>query len=393
MILLMLALGVLAGDDEEKLKSEIRDLRRELRRTLDRLDELERKVAALDKRRPSQEEKRTPPKQDPLDEPAKWNELTVGKGVKFELYGFLRLDAIYDDSRPNNSQIISSVRSEDPAAPSSIGADSGDDDLTIHPRLTRLGIDFDGPKVDPLGGAKLDGKFEIDFYNLVSGTITSNSREFIRMRHAWLKLAWERFSVLAGQREDVISPIFPVVNPDFTMWGAGNLGDRRPQIRPEWSNGTFTATGMIGLTGADDGQDADGDGILDGEDSSLPTLQARFGLSIDGWVEKQRIAAGAWGHWAREETSLTLAGERKFDSWAFGLDLTLPILANLWFKGELWTGSNLDDVRGGILQGINATTGDEIASTGGWAELGWKPLDWYAVSLGFAIDDPVSDDL
>ncbi|MBI2901858.1 MAG: hypothetical protein HYY17_16865, partial [Planctomycetes bacterium] len=41
----------------------------------------------------------------------------------------------------------------------------------------------------------------------------------------------------------------------------------------------------------------------------------------------------------------------------------------------------------------NATTGDEIASTGGWAELGWKPLDWYAVSLGFAIDDPVSDDL
>ena len=33
----------------------------------------------------------------------KGNELTVGKS-KFKLYGFLRLDAIYDDSRSNNTQ-------------------------------------------------------------------------------------------------------------------------------------------------------------------------------------------------------------------------------------------------------------------------------------------------
>jgi hypothetical protein len=34
----------------------------------------------------------------------KWNELSLGKS-KFKLYGFLRLDAIYDDSRPSNTQV------------------------------------------------------------------------------------------------------------------------------------------------------------------------------------------------------------------------------------------------------------------------------------------------
>lgn len=334
---------------------------------------------------------------DPLNEPAKWNELTLGKNAKLTFYGFLRLDVILDDSRPDNSQVIGFVKSEDPAADAALRAPKNDGDFTMHPRLTRFGIDFDGPTIEPLGNAKITGKLEIDFYNLLPSTVgpTSNSREFVRMRHAWAKLSWEQFSLLAGQREDVIAPIFPIVNGDLVMWGAGNLGDRRPQIRLEGSNGTFTATGMLGLTGADDARDLDANGILDGEDSGLPTVQARLGLAVDGWVEKQKIAGGVWGHWAKEELATPLAGtsEDEFTSWALGFDLTLPILDNVWLKGELWTGQNLDDVRGGIFQGVNGSTGKEIDSTGGWVEIGWKAMDWYALTLGASFDDPDDKDL
>jgi len=325
--------------------------------------------------------------QDPL------NELTLGKNAKLAFYGFLRLDVLLDDSRPNHAQVIHSVRSEDPAAPASIGAKKNDGDFTMHPRLTRFGIDFDGPTIEPLGDAKVTAKLEIDFYNLLPSGITSNSREFIRMRHAWLKLGWEHFALYAGQWEDLIAPIFPIVNSDLVMWGAGNLGDRRPQIRPEWTNGLFTLAAMIGLTGADDGQDLDADGVLDGEDSGLPTVQARVGLSIDGWVEKQKTVVGVWGHWAEEEVATPIAGTEEFTSHAIGADLTLPLLNNLWLKGEIWMGQNLDDVRGGAFQGINSSTGQEIDAYGGWVELGWKPIDVYAVTLGASFDNPDDEDL
>lgn len=312
---------------------------------------------------------------------------TIGSVVK--VYGFLRLDAIYDDSRPNDTQVIAYVRSEDSSAGPAIGAKKNDEDLTIHGRLTRLGLDFDGGKVTVIDEAALTGKLEFDFYNLPS----SDSRAAVRMRHAWLKLNWGEFSLLAGQREDVIAPIFPIVNADLVMWGAGNLGDRRPQIRPEWSDGTFTVTGMVGLTGANDQADIDSDGFLDGEDSGLPTLQLRLGASFNGWVEKKKFTVGVWGHRAWEETSTPIAGKDEFDSTAVGIDFTLPILTNLWLKGEAWRGKNVDDVRGGIFQGINSTTGDEVASEGGFVELGWQPLSWYSPSIGFSMDNPDHDDL
>ena len=83
----------------------------------------------------------------------------------------------------------------------------------------------------------------------------------IRMRHAYTKLAWGDFNVLAGQTADVISPIWPIVNADLVMWGAGNLGDRRPQLRPEWTpaigDSRLIVQGEVGLTGAQDGSDID----------------------------------------------------------------------------------------------------------------------------------------
>jgi hypothetical protein len=177
------------------------------------------------------------------------------------------------------------------------------DDFTLHPRLTRFGIDFQGSTAPLLGGANTGGKLEVDFYNLPS----SESRNAPRIRHAYLKLGWDELSLLAGQTSDVISPIFPIVNPDFVMWGAGNLGDRRPQLRAEYvpqvGKAKFILQSEAGLTGADDAQDLDpavAGAFRDGETSGRPTLQGRAAVAMPLWT-KQSAELGLWAHRAWEK--------------------------------------------------------------------------------------------
>lgn len=343
------------------------------------------------------------PRLDPekKEEPSPaWKDL-ISAGNRFKLYGFARLDLQHDDSRPNNTQTIGWILSEDPTAPATVGAGGPNrSDFTMHPRLTRLGVDFDGGTLDSLGGPKITGKVEIDFFNNgLAGQ--SESRSALRMRHAWLKLAWDRFSVLAGQTNDVISPLFPIVNADLVMWGAGNLGDRRPQLRFEYAPpanevGTI-AQAEVGLTGADDNQDLDspgtfGAGFRDGETSGLPTLQARFAQRFALGDAKPEV--GIWAHRAWEHPDTTFAGEDRFDSEAFGVDVSLPIYKDVvGFKGEWWTGKNVDDVRGGIFQGVNKTTGEEIESKGGFAELSYKVCDRMTAYVGFSNDNPDNADV
>lgn len=330
-----------------------------------------------------------PSKENDLEKRVEALEKRLGE-FNFRLYGFARLDVIYDDSRMNNTQVPIQVLSEDPTAPPAIRAKENDEDMTIHPKLTRLGIDVTGPAVAALGDARLSGKVEIDFYNATA----SDSREAVRMRHAYVRLSWPTVEVYAGQREDLISPLFPTVNNDMVNWNAGNLGDRRPQLRVEWRPAPpYLVSLMAGQTGAVDNQNLMNLGIKDGEDAGVPTLQARVAYQRELFVEKQPFVLGVWGHWAKEETEALVGGEDEFTSEAFGADLTLPLTPELWLKAEVWTGRNLDDVRGGIGQGINATTGEEIESRGGWVEVGYKVIPEWTVVAGASLDSPEDGDL
>lgn len=329
------------------------------------------------------------------DAPVKWNELTLGVS-KIRFYGFLRLDAFYDDSRPSNTHTIGWIRSEDPAAPAAIGARDDAETFTMHPRLTRFGFDLDGPTIEPLGDAKVTGKLEIDFYNNGLAGQTE-SRQAVRMRHAYVKLGWGATSLLAGQTTDLISPLFPTVNNDLVMWGAGNLGDRRPQIRlehqPAIGESRLILQGAVGLTGAQDNADLDTNTYRDGETSGKPTLQGRVAWRAPVW-QKQSLEVGVFGHHAWEKTDTALAGQRKFDSIAYGIDAMLPLYQDLvWIKGELWQGENADDVRGGIFQGVNATLGREIDTHGGWVEVGGKVHQRVSLHAGYSWDNPENSDL
>lgn len=331
------------------------------------------------------------------DQGLTWSDL-VGSKSEFKIYGFIRLDTAFDDSRTNDPQIPFAVLSEDPnppkGVPPGIVADEDDEEFTMHARLTRLGMSLSCPPVDGLGNPELDGKIEIDFYNI--GLPDSDSRSAIRMRLAYLRLTWDNWSLLAGQDWDVISPLYPIVNNDLLMWGAGNLGDRRPQITV--SNTTEIGAGEliselgIALTGAVGGSTVFG-GLRSGENSGRPMVHARVGYHGET-AAGGAYQLGLWGHNSEEEFDATGAGEESFDSNSVGLDFRAPLYSDrLWVQGEYWHGENLRDVRGGILQGVNPTTGEEIEAHGGFVEVGYKAGEHLTLYGGYSMDDPDDDDL
>ena len=327
----------------------------------------------------------SPSSQTDKNQPIRWSEL-LGEGNKIKLYGFLRLDMDFDRQHPNNTQIPFFITSPDVRAN---GTTNGD--YSIHPRLTRLGIDYTGPQIAKLGNARLSGKLETDFEN--GG---SESRQIIRIRHAYLRLDWKEASLLAGQTWDIVSPLFPTVNNDSLMWTAGNVGDRRPQLRaayePRVGRGKFSFVGGIGLTGAIDAQDLDANGFRDGEESSPPDMQGRIGYSHP--LGKDRTASiGLSGFYGFEKTARPVAGRTRFQPQLFNLDFTIPLASRLSFRGEGWWGRNMSDIRGGAGQGINVSTGREIRGRGGWSEANIKLSRYFSLNPGFTTDDPVDTDL
>ena len=136
----------------------------------------------------------------------KWSSL-LGEGNTFKLYGFLRLDLDFDSQRPNNGQAPLFITSQDPR----LGKpDAGS--FSMHPRLTRFGVDYTGKPIGGLYDGKVAGKLELDFEN--GG---SESRQIIRIRQAYLRVNWGQFSILGGQAWDVVSPLLPTVNSDTAM--------------------------------------------------------------------------------------------------------------------------------------------------------------------------------
>jgi hypothetical protein len=311
----------------------------------------------------------------------RWTDL-IGEKNKFKIYGFLRVDLNIDSQRPNNGQAPLFITSADPRVSKE---DAGLFSMT--PRLTRFGINYSGPEIEALNNGKLSGQLETDFEN--GG---SESRQIIRIRHAFLKLTWNDFSILGGQTWDMFSPLFPTVNNDTLMWNTGNTGDRRPQVRfayePKVSGGQLSFIGGVGLTNAIDPIDLDNNGFRDGEESGLPNAQGRIGYSHQLANKDQRVSFGVSGYYAKLNTTRPVAGRTDFRSQLLCLDYTLALHSRFSLRGESWWGRNMSDIRGGAGQSINLVNGREIHGRGGWVELSLKPSRYLTIYPGFTIDDP-----
>lgn len=322
---------------------------------------------------------------------AEWSKATKS-GAAMRIYGFVRLDAYYNTSRASDPVIPFRVLRE--RGPMQTINDR-EDQFAFDSRLTRLGFDFD---MGQMGSADLTAKLETDFANFPAGS--RESRATPRIRLAYIQLAWKDFTLRLGQDWDVISPLYPSVHSELLLWGAGNLGDRRPQVQALWQaddEKSFFIEASLGMSGAIDQIDNDGTGgsrtVADGFDSGHPHGQVRIGTTFDSWVEESRATVAVWGYVATLETDMTFGGEDRFTPYTIGIDFLLPITESVSLTGEAWYGQALSDVRGSILQNINTTTGEEIAGWGGWAEVRVQVSDALRVALGGSIDDPNGGDL
>jgi hypothetical protein len=386
-------------DEVEMLKRRVAELEQQNREVLELLAEIKsrlggaesaRSVPAVNVQSPALAANQSPAANTSgAAEHVRWNEVTAG-GSRIKLYGFMRFDVMGDTQRPNNPQVAQFIPSPDAA----VGGKADAANFTATPRQTRLGIEFTGPRIAALNDAKISGQLEMDFNSNPGGP---ESRPLLRARHANLKLDWDRFTILAGQTWDVISPLLPIVNNQGDMNYAGNVGDRRPQFRAEWrpktGKGQWTLTGALGLTGAIDSLDLDNDGFRDGETSARPNVQSRIAYTRALWVNEQPMTFAFSGWYAWMNTARPFASRTDFTSQLMNVDYRLPLTSRLALRGEGWWGRNLLDIRGGVAQGINPNTGREIRARGGWAELAYRISKQWTLFPGYTVDDPVDEDV
>lgn len=298
-------------------------------------------------------------------------------GLDMELYGYIKLDAAFDDSRTSVGNYARWAESE--------ASRGNDDQFSMTANQTRLGLNITGPT---LQGVKTSGKVEIDFYG--ASAIAENRPEPL-LRHAFLNAEWPdyHFSVLAGQTADIISPLtVPTLN--YTVgWYQGNIGYRRPQIRLTEDLPLAEAWRLKLEAGATrnitDRRLAATD-PYSGDDAGFPTFQGRASVTFPAGGKRQGCL-GISGHYGEEEQHVG-TGNTRNRTWSINTDLKVPVTKWLLLQGEAFYGSNLDSYNGGISQGVNTNTLQAIAARGVWAAATFEPDPKWQFNLGGGLDDP-----
>jgi hypothetical protein len=298
--------------------------------------------------------------------------------IKFTPYGYIKVDASWDSSTIDPGDFARWVLSPD--------FFEEHDHFNLTARQTRLGLRISGGGSDNLVAS---GRVEIDFYG--GG---AENKNLPMLRHAYAELNWQDrdLVLLGGQTSDVISPLVPTTLNYTVAWWVGNIGYRHPQIRVTKGfdvglDSKLTLAAAAVRTIADDFRPTEpGDA---GADSGLPSIQGRVGYA---WtMAGNRAGVGFSSHWGRENPHLESEPDHErleFDSWSANVDFTFPLTDRVTLKGEVFTGSNLDDFFGGIGKGINFDKQMAIDSTGGWVSVDFRANDQILTSFGYGMEDP-----
>lgn len=292
--------------------------------------------------------------------------------VNIDFYGSIRVDAIAHDAEFNNNQAPILVQKQPAGRETTNG-------LTIHPRLTRLGMVAN----KSLGtNESITGEVEVDFQN--GG---SESRELLRLRHAYIDYKKNDFSILVGQTWQIVSRLNPTVNADTLMWGAGNTGDRSPQIRLAYKSHFQNEIKTTIEVGVQQVGTVDNKGQAKTNFGDTPAFEGRIALQTPSWTQNNiHLALG--GHKGKETLAEKGFGKKEFEQYGIFTELELPITNNTNIRGEYFKGKNISDLRGGILFGVNPITDEEVETTGYWIESTMKASNNILLSLGLSADKP-----
>ena len=283
-----------------------------------------------------------------------------------------------------------------PASPT--GQDTNTFDL--HARQSVLYGQFTGPEVCGLtpGGALLTL-----FYN---DNLTSDNYGML-LYYAYGELKNDRVRFAAGLQKDIFNPVGPTILPFSLLYGSGNAGSYRGQIRFERyvrSAEDCQWTFQVGLSEpiATLVRDQAIDPLI--EDNGWPNIEGRLAIELGATQafmggRKQRpfelgVSAVVGQIRTTQRGIITPAPERAVqDIWGLGCDLQWVLTDRFGVKAEVFAGQALGEYNAGVLQNFNSLSFIPIRTQGGYTEIYYYLHPQLHLHCGYGIDDPVNDDL
>jgi hypothetical protein len=272
-------------------------------------------------------------------------------------------------------------------------------------RQSEIGFEAFGPT---LAGARTKADLQLDLAGGFPPVPNGISSGLARLRTATLRMDWSDTSVVVGQDSIFFSPGSPtsfatLAIPSLTY--AGNLWSWVPQIRIEHrvtlgeeSSLLFQAGILDPLSGETPGTQSGTSYYRQpgpGEASRQPAYGTRAAWTHNIFGQPLRLGVG--GYYTRQNYGLN----RNVDGWAGMTDVELPLNHELSLSGKFYRGRAVGGLYGAFGQSV-LFSGDPTSpytevraldSTGGWAQLKYRPANKWEFNAAFGMDNPFADDL
>jgi hypothetical protein len=281
-----------------------------------------------------------------------------------ELYGYLKADAIYNDSQVAINELTMNAPLET----------MGDNDkYSLTAKESRLGANVTGPEL-PNGG-KIMGKVEADFFGDAADATTTSG---LRIRQAYVNLRYATWDLLAGQAWDFFSPLNPGTLNFAVLWRAGNIGDRHPQIRLtkrfKQANG-----GMFGAeVGAIDPKTAQQ------TNRGYPLGAGRVSYEKPYGGDKS-AAVGLGGLIGSSDISTT--NSNNVHVWAGSVDFKWKACAFFTLMGEGYAQQGLGAALRAANGAFTSAANEAVSSRGGWMQVSSDLTKKVQLNVGGGVDN------
>ena len=338
----------------------------------------------------------SPPTPDPALAPSA-SSYTPGEGVTISmLNNTSKLNigvnlsglAIFSTARPFVSGLPFFL---DPASSDGLATNTFD----LHARQSTLYARFTGPEV---WGLTPGGEILTLFFN---DNITSDNYGLM-VYYAYGELKNDQMRFAAGLQRDIFNPVTPTILPISYLYGSGNSGSYRGQIRFEryvHSDDGSQLTFQFGLS--EPIATLVRNSVIDPlvEDNGWPNVEGRLAFGAGetqefmGGRKQRRVQFGVSG--VVGQIRITKPGPERIvdDVWGLGCDLEWAVTDRLGMKGELFIGQTLGEYNAGVLQNYNSETFRPVRTKGGYAEIYYYLHPQLHLHCGYGIDNPVESDL
>jgi hypothetical protein len=383
--------------DLQQTRSELNDSRREIQELRKSLEELRTQVQGkAEETAPVQEPTASTADQDLGFLAAKVSELHQDKVESAGKYpvkvsGLVLFNA-YSNRGSLDIQDLPNL-----AFPSTAGFSNGSTGMTM--RQTVLGVEASGPK---LFGARSSANISVDFAGGSPTTSYGVTAGLVRLRTAQVSLDWDRTSLIIGQEGPFFSPLSPTSYATMlepAMSWSGNLWVWTPAVEIEHRLPVEEHTSLVlqgGLLDAltEETPPFQGRNPTAGEATRVPALAGR--IALDRSTAEHPFTIGLGAYRARQQYD----NLERVSSWTVNADLRVALSKYFELSGEWYTGQAVGGLGGGIWSSVifaDAASPHSavhpLRSTGGWAQLKWKPLSRFEVNAAFGQDENFADDL